>query len=729
MPKKAKKAKAKEKVHPRPSLLAKFRLGVLLWLLTTQPLVFSPWNTEYGYVKTLYTLVHVGVLLLLWAWEMARAKAFRVEWTWLGFFIPAFLLSAFLSLTGPTPPCVVLQSAAVFLGFGLLFLLVVNTEERAHPWLLSALLIAAVLNALFALLQYLGKVPGGPGGRGLSAMVATMGNRQFLAGFLSYLIFPGLTLLRSTKGKSWVLTALAVGFCLAVMLLTQQIGVRLGLGVALAFVAFGLGFWSVPLPRPKRWAFVGLVVLAALGATLRGWGLGAGAALAGGGVGLYFLGRVLRRIPLLWLGVAAAGVLAVILLLPVTTPLPAVRDLWLRKSGAIRAWDWWVGYEMWGDFPAFGIGLGGYKIFFVPYKPKFLASARGATYAFPFPRADQAHNEYVQVAAELGTVGALLLLGGLVLLAYVGLKRISRAHDPLTRLELLLLGGGLVTVLVHAVPTFPFHLPASSLAFVTILGLALSPRYGPVGTLSFGLRGGGRQAVALLLALLGLAFAFFSVRDGVADGLLLSAQASYYLGRLDWAEAQIERAVRLDFCPRLSLYWLGLIKAQAGKLVEAKEALTACLDRYRPEVLYLNLAGVHLQLGEHEEARNLLLELLATHPFPEMARDASYYLAATDVAQGNLLEAKRRLEELVRADPQYERAWILLGEVAKRRHLRDEAKSHFQRALTVIDSKMARIQAQLAQPLPLRDYGELQGQLSLLQTMRRRVVQALEELP
>ncbi|MFN3346752.1 MAG: O-antigen ligase family protein, partial [Candidatus Bipolaricaulaceae bacterium] len=410
--------------------MAKARLGLLLWLLATQPLVFSPWNTEYGYVKTLYTLVLVGGLLLLWAWEMARTKTFRVEWTWLGFLIPAFLFAAFLSLTGPTPLCVVLQSAAVFLCFGLLFLLVVNAEEKAHPWMLSALLVAAVLNALFALLQYLGAVPGGPGGRGPSAMIATMGNQQFLAGFLSYLVLPGLLLVRAAKGRAWVFAALAVGFSFAVMLLTQQVGVRLGLGAALVFLAFGLGFWSVRLPHPERWAFVGLLVFAGLGATLRWWGLAAGVALALGGFGLYFLGRVLRRFPLLWLGVGAGVALAVLLLLPVTTPLSAVRELWQRKSGAIRAWDWWVGYEMWRDFPAFGIGLGGYKIFFVPYKPEFLASPRGAAYTFPFPRADQAHNEYVQVAAELGTVGALLLLAGLALLAYVGIKRLSRVKDP-----------------------------------------------------------------------------------------------------------------------------------------------------------------------------------------------------------------------------------------------------------------------------------------------------------
>ncbi|MEN3010491.1 MAG: tetratricopeptide repeat protein [Candidatus Bipolaricaulaceae bacterium] len=727
MPKKAKGAKGQEKVPKKRPILARLRLALLLWLLATQPLLFSPWNTEYGYVKSLYTLVLVGALLLLWAGEMARTKTFRLEWTWLGFLIPAFLGAALLSLTGPTPTCVVLQSAALFFGFGLLFLLVANAEEEAHSKILTALLLGAFLNALFGLLQYLGLAPGGAEGRGPGAMIATMGNQQFLAGFLSYLVFPGLILLRAPKG--WILAALAVAFNFAVMLLTQQIGVRLGLGVALAFVAFGLGFWRVRLPRPLRWGLAALLGLTGLGATLGGSGLLAGGAFAVGGVGLFLLGRTLRRFPLLGLGVAAALAAAVVLLLPTTTPLSAVRDLWQRKSGAIRAWDWWVGYEMWRDYPGFGIGLGGYKIFFVPYKPKFLASPRGAAYAFPFPRADQAHNEYVQVAAELGTLGAFLLLAGLGLLAYLGLGRLTRQRDPEKRLELLLLGGGILTALVHAVPTFPFHLPASSLAFVALLGLALSPRYGPLGSFALTLRGGFRWLGVALAAALGVAFLVFPVRDGVADGFLLSAQAAYYLGRLDLAEAQIERAVRLDFCPRVSLYWLGLIKARAGKFPEAKAAWQTCRRLYCPEALYLNLAGVHLQLGEYKEARALLGELLATVPFPEQARDAAYYLAVAELGEGRLLEAKARLEELVRADPQYERAWILLGEVAKRRYLWDEAKGHYQRALHVLDGKIAQIQERLGRPLPLKEHGELQGQLSALQEMRRRVLQALEGLP
>ncbi|MGC9018962.1 MAG: O-antigen ligase family protein [Candidatus Bipolaricaulaceae bacterium] len=725
MPKKTQRKRRIEAA--KASWVARLRWGTLVFLFATQPLLFIPWNTEYGYTKSVYTLVVVSLILILWAWELLKSPGAKVELSWLFPVLPGLLLASALSLTGQTPACTVLQSAALILFFGLIFVQVLNAPERYHPWFLGALIFSAFLNALFALLQYLGIAPGGPGGRGPSAMIATMGNQQFLAGFLSYLIFPGLILLKAKK--AWPIAALVLGFNFAVMLLTQQIGVRLGLGAALVFIAFGLGFWRAKIPPWEKLGTVAILGLAALAGTLGLFGLVVGVVLALGAAGLYFLGRAVWRRPLLWLGIAAAVVLAVVFLLPVTTPLAAVRDLWARKSGAIRAWDWWVGYEMWKDFPFFGIGLGGYKIYFVPYKPKFLATPRGAAYAFPFPRADQAHNEYVQIAAELGTFGVIVLLGGLALLVYLGLGRLGRLRDPQKKWELLLLGGGLITALVHAAPTFPFHLPASSLAFVAVLGLALSPRYGPFGDLRLSLGKKGRLALATFLLPLALGVGVVSVRDIVADGYLLSAQASYYLGELKLAEQQVTKAVELDFCPRVSLYWYGLIKAGLGKLPEAKEALEKCLNLYRPEALYLNLAAVDLQLGNAEEAKKLLTELLATVPPADMAQDARYYLAAADLQRGDLLSAKSWLEEILRENPEHERAWLLLGEVQRRRYLWDEAKTAFQRALKVIDAKLQRLNARLSQPLPLKDYGELRAQKENLEQMRSRALKALAESP
>lgn len=712
----------------RPSIPAKVRFWALLVFLATMPLFFTPWNTEYGYTKSIYTLVFVSLLLLLWAAEALPKKEARVQVSWLIPVLPGLLLAALLSLSGKTPATVVLQSAALVLYFGFIFLLVLNADlgDREVVLILGALLLAGFGSAFLALLQHLGLAPGAPG----DPLIATMGNRQFLAGYLSYLVLPsGILLLRLRRPWMWIPALLVSGFVLSIMLLTGQVGVRLGLAVGLAFIAFGVGYWGVRVGAWPKWAAAAAVGTAALGGTLGPVGLlGAGVLLAAAGA-LLGLGLLLRRLPLLWVPVAALAVAAFLLLLPATTPLRPVRHLWERQSGAVRAWDLWVGYQMWRDRPLFGVGLGGYKIHFVPYKPAFLSSPRGEGYRFPFPRADQAHNEYVQVAAEMGSVGALVVIGGLGGLAYLGLRRLGTQRDPRKRLELLLLGGGLLAVLVHAVPTFPFHLPASSLAFVVLLALALSPRYGPVGDLALRLRGGWLKGVALGLSLFAVVVSVIAVRDIVADAYLLAGQVSMGYGDLPRAKAQFARAVELDFSPRVSLYWLGVAQAQAGEYEAARRTLRAALDRYRPETLYLQLAQVHLVLREPKEARALLEELLATVPPQGLELEARYGLAIADILEGDLLSAEGRLKEIVALDPGHEWAHYQLGEVARLRYLWPEARAHYERALAIVQKKEREIQAQYGTPVSLARLGELRAQETRLRELRGRVEAILRQIP
>jgi len=721
------RGRGRSTTQPAPRL-ARLRFWALAFFLLSMPLFFTPWNTEYGYTKSIYTLVFVSVLLVLWVAESLPRREVRVELTWLVPVLPALLLAAVLSLTGKTPLGVVLQSGALVLYFGFVFLLVVNagSGDRQVTVLLAALLLAGFGNALLALLQHVDLAPHPAEDR----MIATMGNRQFLAGFLSYLVLPsGILLLRLRRPWAWVPALLGIGFVLAVTLLTRQVGVRLGLAAGVAFVAFGVGYWSVRTSGLVRWLAAGAAAIAALGGVLGITGLLFAAVIAVGVAALWALGTLLRRFAFLWVPALGLFVAAIVLLLPATTPIAAVRQLWERQSGAVRAWDLWIGYEMWRDRPLFGIGLGGYKIHFVPYKPAFLSSPRGAGYAFPFPRADQAHNEYVQVAAELGSFGALVLLGGLGLLAYLGLRRVSAQPEPRKRLELLLLGGGLIAVLVHAVPTFPFHLPASSLAFVAVLALAMSPRYGPVGDLALRLRGRALKLGALLISLFAVVVSVIAVRDIVADAYLLAGQVSLGFGDLAAARTQLARAVELDFCPRVSLYWLGVVQAQAGDLRAAQRTLRACLDRYRPEVLYLQLAQVNLSLGEVAEARALLTELLATIPPQGMELEARYALAIADVLEGDLVSAERRLKEIVAFDPQHEWAHFQLGEVARLRYLWAEARGHYERALSIVAAKEKALQEAQGTPVSLQRLGELRSQETRLRELRIRVEGILREIP
>ena len=754
------KRKRKRKVFALPrERLATILRGIRYWsfvfFVFSMPLFLLPGNTEYGYTKSIYTLCFISLLYILWGLEGLSRGKIEAEITQPAALVPAFLLAALVSIAGGAHPLLVLQYATLFLYFGLLYLLVVDLlrEDREIIPALVALLSSGFLAGLYGLLQYLGVTVGGPG-RGLSALISTMGNRNYLGGFLAYMVLPTLIPWLLRRRWSWALLPLW-GFVVAMVLFVRQDGVRLALGAASLLFAFGSGFWGAFRGFGLRELLLLSLPPLGAGAIAAGIVVGPGAVLAlvvllAVGAGLHVLGMLLRRRRVLWIPVGAAALLALFLLLPPVTPLGAVREAWAKNAGRVRAWDWWVGYYMFRDHPLTGVGLGAYKVRFVPYKPEFLSSPHGEAYRFPIARAAQAHNEYVQVAAELGIPGLIVLFGGLGFIAYLWVRRLSAQPDPKKRLELLLLGAGAATTLVHALVSFPWHLPASSLVFVISLGLIFSPRYGRIGSFQLSLKGRALWAAVAAAVVVGIGVSTLGVRDLIADRLFYKGKIALFRGDPATAVSYLRRSVSLDFFPRLNLYWLGLsyrelarkleteaqgrddrellAKAHALKL-EAKRLLELSLHRYVPDALYLNLASLELELGETDKAVELLQTLIATKPSRDLETAAHYLLAYIAYHRGETAQAEKELQELLKRDPSYERALILLGDIAAGTARYSQARTYYSRALKVVQRKLSRVEAKLKRPLPPEEFGEARAQKETLERLEKLLREKLSSLP
>lgn len=716
-------------------VLRELRFYLLAFFIFSMPLFFLPGNSEYGYTKSIYALVFVSFLYGLWGTEAWIRRQWELDLTWGGLALAALLLVSLLSLLGATPAGMVIQSATLVLFFGLAGILVANSVsgERELRWILLGLLCAGVLNGLFGLLQYLGVVPGGAQGGGLNAVIATMGNRNFLGGFLSYLLLPctaSILLLRRRWERALVIAGL--GFVLAMVLFVRQTGVRLGLGVAGLFLAFAAGYWGLlPHKREAPW-WLGLY-----GTSLVAVGLVTG---VGGFLGalvytvtmavVLLWGRVLRKFRVAWIPAVAVALLAILLLNPATTPSAAVQRAWEQNAGRVRAWDWWVGYFMWADHPFTGVGLGGYKIHFVPYKPEFLSSPVGERYQFPIARAAQAHNEYVQVAAELGTPGILVLLGGIGVFSYLWVRRMGEAGERKLKMELSLLAGGAVATLVHALVSFPWHRPSGSLVFVVILGAILSRRYGVAGRFPVVLRGQFLKGAVIAVLTIGLGVSVVAVRDLLADRFLQQGKLAYFLGDVKKAHALFQRAVSWDFFPRISLYWLGLSQMEMGLRDQALETFYKCLaGRYVHEALYLNVAALELERGNLDAAVKTAGELIATAPPRDMLDAAEYIVAIAHYRGGDIPRAVEILQKIVKRSPNFERGWALLGEISQSTGDFAKARSYYERALKVIEGKISRIEEKLRGPLPPEEFGELRSELQGLKAWRKLVRERLEGLP
>jgi tetratricopeptide (TPR) repeat protein/O-antigen ligase len=223
--------------------------------------------------------------------------------------------------------------------------------------------------------------------------------------------------------------------------------------------------------------------------------------------------------------------------------------------------------QMVGDAPALGVGLGAYQDAFPRYRPPGIV---------PDKVIDYAHNDYVQLAAEVGIPGLLVLGWAMAALASLVVRRLGTRHDPFVR---GLAAGGLAAltaVAVHSALDFGLHMPANALLVVVLAAalpniVALRTRVGSESGVDLAawtwwatprIRaiGAGVLAASLVLGLLAV------IRPAVADwhvqqalrlaGGDVRAQGVVPTADLAAAQAELVRAAALD--PGSPLVHLGL---------------------------------------------------------------------------------------------------------------------------------------------------------------------------
>ena len=157
--------------------------------------------------------------------------------------------------------------------------------------------------------------------------------------------------------------------------------------------------------------------------------------------------------------VLAAFVLAYALWLGIDHVLQRFMDINF-EGGDERIAYWSATLGLSGEFPLLGTGLGTYIHAFRKYSPIVEQVI-----------VDHAHNDYLELLAEAGTVGFLLVVGGLGWFCWRMLKHWFTRRAP----EVLgIVLGGLTSVLaigIHSLVDFNLHIPANAFLLSVILGL------------------------------------------------------------------------------------------------------------------------------------------------------------------------------------------------------------------------------------------------------------------
>jgi len=132
-----------------------------------------------------------------------------------------------------------------------------------------------------------------------------------------------------------------------------------------------------------------------------------------------------------------------------------------QSAGFTRSTLWRQTLPLIAAYPLFGCGFGGYESAFIKFK----------NFA-PLYTADFAHNDYLQILAELGLVG-FVIAGALLLFVLAKALRASlHASKPGDRWLALACTGSITAILVHSLADFNLYIPANAMVLAWISGIA-----------------------------------------------------------------------------------------------------------------------------------------------------------------------------------------------------------------------------------------------------------------
>lgn len=355
-----------------------------------------------------------------------------------------------------------------------------------------------------------------------------------------------------------------------------------------------------------------------------------------------------------WLGLSAwliaVGCGAAWLMWPVGGAATSEWDR-LSASAAIRRQMWRDALAMWRDAPLLGQGPGHYNAAL----PRFHRQRPGDRVFNLKTQPRRAHNDFLQLSAETGLGGLLLI--GLLAAAFLGLiapRRAGPERGPAEAWGRAAVGGSLAAWVVIACFSFPLAMPSSTAHLGLDLGLAAALG----GRVTAGGRGWrwaaglvGLVAVAAGIGLLG--------RQTAADYYLKRSQLLSAGGRAAEAAAALERADDLNLWDRKIPFQRALTDLSRGRAepAEAGWLEVLALSPGHPNALF-NLALTRLALGREAEALRAAEKAVEILPYEPSLWRLVWRLQGR-LGRGD--ESRRAAEAAVARRPDDASAWYRLG--------------------------------------------------------------------
>jgi len=339
--------------------------------------------------------------------------------------------------------------------------------------------------------------------------------------------------------------------------------------------------------------------------------------------------------------------------------------------------------------PLFGSGLGTFPLHYLDYQAGFLQ--RNSYYIKYSGKAGEAHNEYLQIVAELGIVGLGIFLSILFVFYSLALKYSKKKHNNQDKIIVFGLLMGITSFLIHSLFTFPYHVPVLGSTFFILLGLTV------VYISGFGLNEvdtkniirikiNTNYSIKKIIIILMFIMGFFLIGTLVFKPYV--AEIHYFKGIKYYEKENYNDALKdfkyaawLDPYNGRILHALGSTYYHLDIQDEAQKILQRTKYYFNDRNIYRNLGLSYTQSGNYQEAEEEFKQAIYLNPkFTKAYVDLAYLYAIQKEYDKAIIEWNRLLE----IDPNFSEKFNILyylGLTYQKKEMPDKALEYFLQAL------------------------------------------------
>jgi len=418
----------------------------IMALVVLVPIIFNPYCiTVFLPAKEFAAEVLIIMSLMFWAFKIVSREEIKFISTPLNFPILSLMAICTISLVWSNTFFISLKELPLFIAGPCLYFVVTNNiyNERQVKHILNILLFIGTLFGIYGIFQYndMEIFTLWQGNVGRQRVFGLFGNVNYFAGYLIIPLSIAVPIFLTAKNRiRKILLLIGILTMGATLIFTFTRGSYLGFGVAVIFMFFlfllsrGKSF----IKDNKRLFIIILIVIIAVAS-------------------LFTLPNPLNK--------------------PGTTISKLKERVSITKlaneiSFRRRMATWKLTTLMIKDRPLLGSGIGTFKYNTLKYQAIFFEQGDNRS-LYPHGFADKAHNEYLQLWAELGIVGLAIFIWLIIAYFNYGISNLKRERNEQKQGVMIGLMGAVVAVLVDGLFGFPLHLPATIVLFWLAIGLTV----------------------------------------------------------------------------------------------------------------------------------------------------------------------------------------------------------------------------------------------------------------